>query len=94
MFAILYSELWTINGKILPTLNDLIKIIDMTEEQLENSEDNKNILWYYDVFLPAAVANPHQYGPTVRHYKEYIDNVTSTSSKGLQFPLMWKLSGS
>ena len=52
-------------------------IDDMSEEQLEQDEDSKKIfVWYYDVFLPAAVANPHQYGPTVRHYKEYVDKVT------------------
>ena len=49
----------------------------MTEEQLEESEENKMIfIWYYDVFLPAAVGSNAQYGPRVRYYKEYTAEIT------------------
>ena len=60
----------------------------MTEEELEESEDSKKIfVWYYDVFLPAAVNSNLQYGPSIRYYKEYTDLIPFYKKERVAVPV-------
>lgn len=75
-FKCVHTELWTINGDNLPELTDLLTAITMPEKTLEKHKEASDIyVWYYDVFIPAAVNIKSQFGSEVRHYKLYTDKV-------------------
>lgn len=85
IFANLHTELWSMHDEELPELKVLMATISMTEDELNQSEKSKKLfVWYYDVFLPAAVL--HGYGNDVRHYKEYTAKVSIHGKEKVAVP--------